>query len=144
MRSLLFLGILIFIYYQINKWYPFEISWNHHLYFYGFIGIYLFIYYLMNYHQPFVYKMMKNVQETHNKPLYDIDSLRYKENQTQGLKYNLAMKQGWRCMNCQNPILQQDITKHNINYMKPLEFGGENNIDNLGLKCQTCSTFSPF
>ena len=134
MKSLLFLGILIFIYYQCIRYYPYEIPWNYHYYFYGFIGIYVFIYYLMNYHQPFIYKVMKNVQETHDKPLYDIDSL----------KYNIALKQGWRCMHCQNPILQQDIIRHNIHYMKPLQFGGENNIDNLGLKCPQCSTFSPY
>lgn len=144
MKSIIFLGILIYIYYKITQWYPFDISYEYHLYFYGFVIIYLIIYYLMNYHQPFVYQVMKNVQETHDKPLYDIDSMRYKKNQTEGLKYNLAMKQGWRCMQCQNPILTKDLSKHNINYMKPLEFGGENNIDNLGLKCQTCSTFSPF
>ena len=89
-----------------------------------------FCYYLFNYllfnefYQPFVYQVMKNVQETHDKPLYDIDSMRYKKNQTEGLKYNLAMKQGWRCMQCQNPILTKDLSKHTINYMKPLEFGG--------------------
>ena len=144
MKALFFLGILIFIYYQINRWFPFDIPWNYHIYFYIFIGIYLLILYLMNFQQSFVYKMMKNVQDTHNKPLYYIDSLSYKENQMNGLKYNLAMKQGWRCMHCQNPILQQDINKHNLHYMKPLQFGGENNIHNLGLKCQTCSTFSPY
>ena len=144
MNALFFLGILIFIYYQFNKWYPFDITLNYHYYFYGFICVYLLFYYLMNFHQPFVYKVMRNVQETHNKPLYDIDSVKYKENRDQGLKYNLAMKQGWRCMNCQNPILQQDITKHNVNFIKPIQFGGENNMENLGIKCQTCTTFSPF
>ena len=75
MKSLLFLSILIFIYYQLNRWYPFEISFNYHLYFYLFVAVYLLIYYLMNFQQNFVYKIMKNVQDTHNKPLYDIDSL---------------------------------------------------------------------
>ena len=98
----------------------------------------------MNFQQNFVYKIMKNVQDTHNKPLYDIDSLSYKQNQTQGLKNNLAMKQGWRCMHCQNPILQQDIHNYNLHYIKPLQFGGQNNIQNLGLKCSQCSTFSPY
>jgi len=144
MKSLLFLGILIFIYYQCIRYYPYEIPWNYHSYFYGFVGAYLLIYYFMNYQQLFVYKMFHNIQEAHNKPLYDMNSTSYKENQIQGIKYNIALKQGWRCMHCQNPILQQDIIRHNIHYMKPLQFGGENNIDNLGLKCPQCSTFSPY
>ena len=144
MKALLILGIIIFIYYQINKWYPFELGWNYHLYFYGFVIVYLLFYYLMSNQKPFVYKMLKNVQEVHDKPLYDIDSLSYKKNQSQGLKYNLAMKQGWRCLHCQNPILQTDIQQHSLHYIKPLQFGGENNVDNIGLKCQQCSSFSPY
>ena len=87
MKALIILGIIIFIYYQINKWYPFELGWNYHLYFYGFVIVYLLFYYLMSNQKPFVYKMLKNVQEVHDKPLYDIDSLSYKKNQSQGLKY---------------------------------------------------------
>ena len=46
MKALLCLAFLIFIYYQIIKWTPFEISWNYHLYFYGFVTIYIVIYYI--------------------------------------------------------------------------------------------------
>ena len=31
-----------------------------------------------------------------------------------------------------------------IHYIKPLQFGGKNDVTNLGLKCSTCSTFSPY
>ena len=106
--------------------------------------IYIVIYYFMSYQKPFVYKMFNNIQETNNKPLYDINSSSYKDNQANGLKYNLAMRQGWRCMNCQNPILQKDIFNHSIHYIQPLQFGGPNDVTNLGLKCQTCTNFSPY
>lgn len=144
MKALLCLAFLIFIYYQIIKWTPFEISWNYHLYFYGFVTIYIVIYYFMSYQKPFVYKMFNNIQETNNKPLYDINSSSYKDNQANGLKYNLAMRQGWRCMGCQNPILQKDIFNHSIHYIQPLQFGGTNDVTNIGLKCQTCTNFSPY
>ena len=61
-----------------------------------------------------------------------------------GLKYNLAMRQGWRCLHCQNPILQKDIMNHNLHYIKPLQFGGLNDISNMGIKCNVCSSFSPY
>ena len=85
--------------------------------------------------------MLKNIKEVDEKPLYDINSSIYKETQMEGLKNNLAMRQGWRCMSCQNPILQKDIHNCSINYIKPLNFGGENNIHNLGISCNNCSNF---
>jgi hypothetical protein len=144
MKAILCLLFLIFIYFQIIKWCPFEIACNYHYYFYGFIAIYIIIYYFMSYQKQFVYKMFTNLQDTDSKPLYDINSTSYKENKTNGLKYNLAMKQGWRCMGCQNPILQKDIFNHSIHYIQPLQFGGQNNINNIGIKCDTCTNFSPY
>ena len=67
-----------------------------------------------------------------NKPLYDINSLYSKENKVDMLKNYLANKQGMRCINCQNPILQNDLNMYKINYIKPLQYGGYNNIHNLG------------
>ena len=139
MKLLIFLLIIIFIYYQLNKYYLFEIFY--HYYFAAFILISLLFYYMMNHQQLYMYKFMKNINDSHNKPLYDIESTSYKNNQIQGYKYNLAMKTGWRCMTCQNPILQKDINKHNINYIQPLQFGGQNNIDNLALQCPSCNNF---
>ena len=49
-----------------------------------------------------------------------------------GLKYNLAMRQGWRCLHCQNPILSKDIHNHDLHYIKPLSMGGTNNIEKFG------------
>ena len=71
---------------------------------------------------------MNNLKNADEKPLYDISSLTYKDNQMNGLKYNLAMRQGWRCLHCQNPILSKDIHNHDLHYIKPLSMGGTNNI----------------
>ena len=84
------------------------------------------------------------MNEASNKPLYDFKGKYYKDNQTNLLKNNLAMRQGWRCLNCQNPILNKDISNYHINYIKPLQFGGENNINNIGISCSTCNSFKPY
>ena len=98
----------------------------------------------MNYQNKFVYNVVKTIKDIDEQPLYDKNSIIFKQNQMEGLKYNLAMRQGWRCIHCQNPILQKDIHNYKINYIKPLQFGGENSIHNLGMKCNVCSSFSPY
>jgi 5-methylcytosine-specific restriction endonuclease McrA len=98
----------------------------------------------MSYQKKFVYNVFKNVKDIDERPLYDVNSVVYKQNQMDGLRFNLGMRQGWRCLHCQNPILQKDIYDYKIHYIKPLQFGGENNINNLGIKCKICSEFSPY
>ena len=144
MKVIIFLAILIFIYYQIYIRFPEYLTNQHHLYFGGFVFGVLFLYYMMSFHKPFMYQLFTNLKSADEKPLYDIHSFTYKDNKMNGLKYNLAMRQGWRCLHCQNPILQKDIFSHDIHYIKPLQFGGKNDVTNLGLKCSTCSTFSPY
>ncbi len=144
MKYIIFLCILITIYYQLHKRFPEKFTNQHHLYFGTFITGYILLYYFMTFQKQFVYQLMTNVKRADEKPLYDMNSIVYKDNQMNGLKYNLAMRQGWRCLHCQNPILQKDIFDHQIHYIKPLQFGGENDHTNLGLKCSTCSTFSPY
>ena len=144
MKVLIFLCILIFIYYQIYTRFPEYLTNQHHLYFGVFISGSLFFYYLMSFHKPFVYRVFTNIKNADEQPLYDIESLTYKDNQMNGLKYNLAMRQGWRCLHCQNPILQKDIFSYGLHYIKPLQFGGLNDISNMGIKCNVCSSFSPY
>lgn len=144
MKYIIILCIIIAIYYQIYKRWPDKFKPKNHLYFITFIVCYMVFYYFMKYQKPFVYNVFKNIKDVNEKPLYDKNSLVYKNNQMEGLRYNLAMRQGWRCLHCQNPILPKDIHEHKIHYIKPLQFGGENNINNLGIKCQTCSEFTPY
>ena len=144
MKYIIIIVILITIYYQIYKRYPNKFTNKNHLYFGVFVVFYLVLYYLMNFQRQFIYNIMKSVKTIDEQPLYDKNSIVFKQNQMDGLKYNLAMRQGWRCLHCQNPILQKDIYDYKLHYIKPLQFGGENNINNLGIKCDTCSTFSPY
>ena len=144
MKVIIFLAILIFIYYQIYIRFPEYLTNQHHLYFGGFVFGVLFLYYMMSFHKPFMYQLFTNLKSADEKPLYDIHSFTYKDNKMNGLKYNLAMRQGWRCLHCQNPILQKDISGYGLHYIKPLMMGGRNEINNLGIKCNVCSTFTPF
>ncbi len=144
MKALLCLGVIGFFYYFIYDRFPYIFSLSIHLYMLGFIVIYLIMYYVLTYQRGFAYEVMSNMNTASNKPLYDINSLTNKENQMDLLKNNLAMRQGFRCINCQNPILQKDFNTYKINYIKPLQFGGENNINNLGVSCSTCNAFRPY
>ena len=144
MKGIIFLLVLMIIYYQIYKRYPERLSFKTHMYFALFITVFLTLYYLMSYQKVFVYQMMKNIKDVDDQSLYDINSLSYKENQMVGLKNNLAMRQGWRCINCQNPLLQKDMHEYKVNYLTPLQFGGNNDINNLGIICADCSSFRPY
>ena len=144
MKALLVLLIIIFIYYQVYYRFPEYLSTKTHIYLGVFTVCYLILYYVLNYQRGFAYQVMSNMDTASNKPLYDFNSVYYKDNQMDLLKNNLAMKQGWRCINCQNPILQKDFNTYQMNYIKPLQYGGENNINNLGLSCSTCNAFRPF
>ena len=144
MKYIIILAIIIAIYYQIYKRWSDKFTNQHHLYFGVFVSGYMVFYYLMTFQRQFVYNIMKSVKDTDEQPLYDKNSIVFKQNQMDGLKYNLAMRQGWRCLHCQNPVLQQDIYNYKLHYIKPLQFGGENNINNLGIKCDACSSFSPY
>ncbi len=143
-KSLIFLLSIIGIYYFLFKKYPENFTNKIHIYFSLFCIGYLIIFYLLNHQKLFVYKVVKNMKEAEEKPLYDINNSFYKENQMVGLKNNLAMRQGWRCMACKNPVLQKDVHACKMNYIKPLEFGGENHVNNLGIYCPSCSTFTQF
>ena len=143
-KSILFLITLIGIYYFLFRKFPEKFTNKGHIYFGLFCIIYMIIVYLLNHKKMFVYNVVKNMKEADEKPLYDINNSFYKENQMIGLKNNLAMRQGWRCITCKNPVLQKDIYSCKINYIKPLQFGGINHINNLGIYCPSCSTFTQF
>ena len=81
MKSIIFLAILITIYYQVNKRYPEKLTNKNHIYFGIFCAIYVTIIYLLKYQKIFVYRVFKSIKEVDEKPLYDINSVIYKENQ---------------------------------------------------------------
>ena len=140
-KSVLFLLTIIGTYYFLFKKYPERFTNKIHFYFAVFSIIYLIIIYLLNHEKMFVYRVVKNMKDSEENPLYDSNDF-YKENQMVGLKNNIAMRQGWRCMSCKNPLLQKDIGKKcKLNYIRKLEFGGVNHLENIGLHCASCSTF---
>ena len=142
MNSLILLAVICFVYYQVYKRYQLEMPEKYNIYFGVFVGCYLLLYYLMVFQKHFVYKIFTSVKDVDNRQLYDIQSQMYSENTGQVLKNNLALRQGFRCNGCQNPILQNDIPAHSVTHLKPLEYGGQNTMDNLCLKCPRCTTFS--
>ena len=144
MKALLVLVIICVIYYQVYHRFPEYLSQKTHIYLGVFTICYLIIYYVLNYQRGFALKVMTNMNDVNNKPLYDFDGQHYKDNQKELLKNNLAIKQDWRCINCHNPILQKDFNTYKLNYIKPLQYGGENNINNLGMSCSTCNAFRPY
>ena len=109
MKYIIILAVIIAIYYQIYKRWSDKFTNQHHLYFGVFVSGYMVFYYLMTFQRQFVYNIMKSVKDTDEQPLYDKNSIVFKQNQMDGLRYNLAMRQGWRCLHCQNPILPKDI-----------------------------------
>ena len=144
MKAILVLLVILFVYYQVYYRFPDYVSTKTHIYLGVFTVGYLVIYYVLNYQRNLAYNIFNNMHSASDKPLYDFNSLRYKENQMDNFKNTLAMRQGFRCINCQNPILQKDFDTYKMNYIKPLQYGGENDINNLGLSCSTCNAFKPY
>jgi len=139
MKSLILLAVICFVYYQAYKKYQLEIPQKYNIYFGVFVGGYLLLYYLMVFQKPFIYKIFSSVHNV-DRPMYEIQTQSYSNNQNV-LKNNLALRQGFRCIGCQNPILQQDVDKHQLQYFKSLDYGGQPTPDNLCLKCPSCSAF---
>ena len=141
MKLIIILIIIITLYYYINKRFPDKLTKKNHIYFILFCIIYCILLYLFKYQKLFVYKVLKSIKDVDEKSLYDIDSIIYKDSNMEGLKYHLAMRQGWRCLSCNNHILQKDLHLSSINYIVPLQMGGETEITNMGISCQGCSNF---
>ena len=95
---------------------------------------------MCSYHTPVVYKLMHQYRDVHNIPIHSISNF----NNNHFLKDSLAQKQQLRCLYCHNPILHSDIHNYKLVYIKPLYYGGENNIYNLGLSCPSCYAFKPY
>ena len=119
---------LCIIYYIINKYYPHYITWHINYGFIGLIILYLVIQYLITFEYPFVYKTMKNIYNSNNQPLYTTNSS----------DSNFKLYSSNRCNKCQNILDQQSSY---MVYSKPLKYGGENNVNNLSLLCNSCYQF---
>ena len=147
MNSILFLIIICSIYYLLNKYFEDSIETKYHYYFGGFVIIYIIILYLFNFEYEFIYKILKNIYDTKNQPLYSFDSknsnaqLFESQYQNFNIKETLLNKQNGRCYACSNFIMKDDIYNCKLKYKNSLKNGGANNIENIGLVCSSCFEF---
>tara|TARA_B100001094_G_C18137987_1_gene776240 strand:+ start:1012 stop:1431 length:420 start_codon:yes stop_codon:yes gene_type:complete len=135
MKAILFLLCLIGLYYLIYKKEWIELTTKNHIQMIITCLVYLFIYYLLTKQKDFVYKMVKNINNTDSSQFNNHISL-----QNDQLKYSLSEKQNHRCYGCHNPVYLKDIDRYSINYKVPLQFGGTNDVHNLGLFCPSCTS----
>jgi hypothetical protein len=146
MNGCIFLVVICLIYYSIWRYYPDKFQRKHHIYVGIFVSVYLAIYYVITFEPGFTHKVLHNVYTTSQEPLYTHHSkttnanLYYQQNPHADIKEMLVMKQGSRCLRCQNYILgERDM---NLTYVVPLQSGGSNDISNVGVACSSCSMFT--
>jgi len=58
------------------------------------------------------------------------------------IKETLLQKQSGRCYSCSNFIMKNDLGLTKLKYKNPLQNGGQNNIENIGLVCPQCFAIS--
>jgi len=147
MNSIIFLILLLAIYYYIYQNYYDRYEEKYHYYFYGFIGVYVVILYIYHFEYGFFYKILKNIYDTNNTPLYTFNSMNSNaqlfESQYPNfnIKETLLNKQGGRCYACSNFIMKDDLHHSKLKYKRDLRNGGQNNIENIGLVCNSCYEF---
>ena len=149
MNSIIFLITLLAIYYYIYQNYYDRFEEKYHYYFYIFIGVYIVILYVYHFEYEFFYKLLKNIYDTNKQPLYEFNTMNSNAElfSTQGpfigfnIKETLLNKQGGRCYACSNFIMKNDLNSTKLKYKNPLQNGGQNNIENIGLVCNQCYEF---
>ena len=147
MNSIIFLVVICCGYYIFNKYFEDYVQEKYHYYFGGFISIYLLILYLFHFEYQFMYKILRNIYDTSNQPLYSFNSMQSNaelfESQYPNfnIKETLSMKQNGRCFTCSNFIMSKDLHNYKLKYKTPLQGGGQNNIENIGLVCPNCFEF---
>ena len=147
MNSIIFLILLLAIYYYIYQNYYDRFEEKYHYYFYAFIGIYIIILYVYHFEYEFFYKILKNIYDTNNTPLYTFNSMNSNaqlfESQYPNfnIKETLLNKQNGRCYACSNFIMNSDLHHSKLKYKRDLRNGGQNNIENIGLVCNSCYEF---
>ena len=156
MNSIIFLILLLTIYYYIYQNYYDRFEEKYHHYFYAFMGIYIVILYIYHFEYEFFYKVLKNIYDVNNTSLYKFNSLNSNAQlfETQypnssgvnpllgfNIKETLLKKQGGRCYACSNFIMNSDLGSTKLKYKNPLQNGGQNNIENIGLVCNQCYEF---
>lgn len=138
MKYLFCILITIPIYLLLHHHYPDRFEDKYHYYFTGFILTNLVIIYLFTYETLFIYKLLNNVYYS-EKPETKINLIGVDQNQL--LKSQISMNQNNQCFNCHNPIFSQDLYIYKLQYIQPIQSGGNNDVNNLKLICPSCFSF---
>ena len=147
MNSIIFLVTILAIYYYIYQNYYDRFEEKYHYYFYGIIGLYLVILYIYHFEYEFFYRLLKNVYDTNQQPLYTFNSMNSNaelfesQHANFNIKETLLQKQSGRCYACSNFIMNNDLHHTKLKYKNPLQNGGQNNVENIGLVCSQCFGF---
>ena len=147
MNSIIFLLLILAIYYYIYREFYDRFDEKYHTYFYIFIGVYSIILYIYHFEYEFFYRVLKNIYDTNNKPLYTFNSMNSNaelfssQHPNFNIKETLLQKQSGRCYACSNFIMKNDLDSTKLKYKNPLQNGGQNNIENIGLVCMHCYGF---
>ena len=152
MNSILFLILLLGVYYYIYQNFYDRFEEKYHYYFYIFVGVYIVILYIYHFEYEFFYKVLKNIYDVNNTPLYTFNSMNsnaqlFSSQYQNGvgdpfrgfnIKETLLQKQNGRCYACSNFIMNNDLESTKLQYKRDLRNGGQNNIENIGLVCNQC------
>lgn len=147
MNSIIFFILLLAIYYYIYQNYYDRFEEKYHTYFYIFIGVYIVILYIYHFEYEFFYKILKNIYDVNNTPLYTFNSMNSNaelfnsQYPNFNIKETLLNKQNGRCYACSNFIMKNDLHHSKLKYKRDLRNGGQNNIENIGLVCMNCYGF---
>jgi len=147
MNSIIFLIVVCCIYYLFNKYYEEYVQERYHYYFGAFVIVYCVLLYLFNFESQFTYKVLKNIHDTSKQPLYSFNS---KESNAElfqsqypnfNIKETLLTLQNGRCNACSNFIMKEDLHNCKLKYKTPLQNGGQNQVENIGIVCPQCFEF---
>jgi hypothetical protein len=147
MNSIIFLSVILAIYYYIYNNYYDRFEEKYHYYYYGFVGVYVVILYIYHFEYEFFYRLLKNVYDTNQQPLYTFNSMNSNaelfesQHPNFNIKETLLQKQSGRCYACSNFILQDDLHHTKLKYKTSLQNGGQNHVENIGLVCSQCFGF---
>ena len=148
MNSIIFLTVVLAIYYYIYNNHYDRFEDKYHYYFYGFIAIYILLLYIYHFEYAFFYRIMKNIYDVNNTPLYSFNSMNSNAELFQSqypnfnIKETLLNKQNGRCYACSNFIMKDNLQYCKLKYKNDLRNGGQNSIENIGLVCNECFGFS--
>ena len=145
MNALLTLLIICTVYYIGYRYWPDRYEQKYHIYFGIFVSIYLVLYYFLVFETDFSRKMLRNIHESTQQPLYTFNAqqsnadLYYTQNPNADIKERLLMMQGSRCQKCHNYIV--NVQEGLLSYKIPLQSGGSNDPSNLSVICPGCHMF---